>query len=305
MRRLCPSLSELSAFHASARHLSFTQAAQELSVTQSAISRHVAGLEQFLSARLFVRHARGLQLTAAGLTYLNATAPALKQLETATSHLMSHRGLGGVLNLSVPPTFATQWLFPRMNLFRQQCPDVNVNFVRYQHLHDFAASHELDAAIQFGDGIWPHAVAQYLIGRENCVVCSPELRDSEGLRQPEDLVRMTLLQHVEVPYAWQEWLQTQGLARQTNGLFGPRFNQYSLIARAATSGFGVAILPSCLVEQELRDGSLVEPFARRYETRSGYFLCAPLEKQILPAFGLFGQWIQDAIRNGPPARPGR
>lgn len=118
MRRLCPTISELNAFHAAAKHLSFTRAARELCVTQGAISRHVGALEGYLGSALFVRRSPGVELTEAGLTYLKATVSAVSQLETATAQLMSQRGSGGALDLSVAPTFATQWLFPRLSTLR-------------------------------------------------------------------------------------------------------------------------------------------------------------------------------------------
>lgn len=295
MRRLCPSLSELSAFHAAARHLSFTQAAQELCVTQGAISRHIAGLERFLGITLFVRRTKGLELTQAGLTYLSATRPAMKQLETATSHLMSHRGQGGVLNLSVSPTFVIQWLFPRLAMFQRESPDVSLNFVRHEHLHDFSSSYDLDAAMQFGTGEWPDAVSEYLTGREISVVCSPATRTALSFDSTDALTRATLLQHVEVPHAWQEWLIDNQVPGNINGFLGPRFNQYSLIIRAAVSGVGVGVVPTCLIEEELRSGVLVEPLGRRFTGRDGYYLCATPEKSNLPAFKLFVKWVREQV----------
>src|SRR2546426_6574264 len=133
MRRLCPTISELNAFHSSARHLSFTQAAKELCVTQGAISRHVAALESYLGQQLFVRNSLGLMLTDAGHTYLRATLPALSTLESVTAQMKAQGGPGGALNLSVPPTFATQWLFPRLGHLKSVLPQVHLNFVHYVH----------------------------------------------------------------------------------------------------------------------------------------------------------------------------
>ena len=182
-------------------------AAKDLCVTQSAISRHIASLEDYLGQKLFMRKSAGLELTEAGATYLNATRPAMAALESATAQLMSYGGNGGALNLSVPPTFAAQWLFPRLGHFKRTLPQVTLNFVRYQHAHDFAVPHEFDAAIQFGYGNWPSANARYLIGQETSLVCSPQVRDSLALRSPQDLQRATLLQHIEVPLAWHDWLR--------------------------------------------------------------------------------------------------
>lgn len=302
MRRLCPTISEFNAFHAAAKHLSFTRAARELCVTQGAVSRHVAALEAYLGTALFVRRTPGIELTEAGLTFLQTTLPALTQLETATAQLMSQGGAGGALNLSVPPTFATQWLFPRLADFRRTVPQVTLNFVRYQHAHDFAATHEFDAAIQFGTGTWPGASARYLVGRRICMICTPQLRTELGLESPSQLDGATLLQHVEVPFAWQEWLGAHG-GDGINGLFGPRFSQYSLIIRAALAGFGVAVVPRCLVEDELRLGTLVEPFATRHESQLGYYLCAPVGRGHLSAIRLFGDWLAHCCEHIDGATP--
>ena len=299
MKRLCPTISELNAFHAAAKHLAFTMAAKELCVTQSAISRHIAGLEEYLGQKLFLRKTTGLELTEAGATYLNATRPAMAALESATAQLMSNGGDGGALNLSVPPTFATQWLFPRLGHFKRALPQVTLNFVRYEHAHDFSNPHGFDAAIQYGYGNWPSANARYLIGMETSIVCSRQLRDSLGLHTPDDLARATLLQHIEVPLAWHDWM----LAHQcdTSGSrFGPGFNQYSLIIRAAVSGFGVGIVPTCVAEDELQAGSLIEPFGKRYQSAQGYYLCAPTSRTNLSSYKLVSAWLEHCCNHGDP-----
>lgn len=297
MRRLCPTISEFNAFHCAAKHLAFTLAARELCVTQSAISRHIAALEDYLGQKLFLRKPSGLELTEAGITYLNATRPALATLESATAQLMSYGGAGGALNLSVPPTFAAQWLFPRLGHFKRALAQVTLNFVRYQHAHDFTVTLDFDAAIQYGYGNWPGANARYLIGRENSVICSPQLRDALALRTPQDLERTTLLQHIEVPLAWQDWLTAQGCST-SGSRFGPGFNVYALIIRAAVSGFGVGIVPTCLVEDELQAGHLVELFGLRYHSAQAYYLCAPSGRAGLPAYKLVSAWLEHCCSHG-------
>jgi len=291
MRRLCPTISELNAFHSAARHLAFTTAAKELCVTQSAISRHIAALENYLGQTLFLRKPGGLELTDAGVTYLNATRAALSALESATAQLMSYGGTGGTLNLSVPPTFATQWLFPRLGHFRRTLPQVILNFVRYQHAHDFSVAHEFDAAIQYGRGNWPGANARYLLGKQSSVVCSPQLQQTLSLHMPADLERATLLQHIEVPLAWPDWFKKHGL-EIGGGRMGPSFNLYSLIIRSAVASFGVGLVPTCLVEDELRSGTLVEPLGRRFESPLGYWLCAPGSRTNLPVHQLLSAWLE-------------
>src|SRR5438445_4862818 len=162
MRRLCPSLSQLQAFEATARHLNFTRAASELFLTQGAVSRQVACLEDYLGVALFSRSHKRLELSAAGRTYLRAVQQALTYLETSTSHLMSHQGRGGVINISAPPTFAAQWMLPRLHRFKETYPEITLNFVRFTQPDNFYQDQELDAAIQFGMGQWPGSESTYL-----------------------------------------------------------------------------------------------------------------------------------------------
>lgn len=301
MRRLCPTISELNAFHSAAKHLTFTAAARELCVTQSAISRHIAALESYLGQKLFLRSSTGLELTEAGATYLNATAAAVTALESATAQLMSYGGHGGTLNLSVPPTLATQWFFPKLGELKRVLPQVTLNFVRYAHAHDFLTPEGFDAAIQYGSGNWPGANARYLIGKESSVVCSPQLGKTLRLRRFRDIGRATLLQHIEVPLAWHDWLHAHQ-CDTAGSRFGPGFNQYSLIIRAAIAGFGVALCPTCLVEDELRSGVLIEPFASRYQSTQGYYLCAPAASMNMSAYKLVSAWLEHCCRHAPENR---
>lgn len=187
--------------------------------------------------------------------------------------------------------FGVPWLFLRLGHFKRTLPQVSLNFVRYQHAHGFATPHEFDAAIQYGYGNWPSANARYLIGKETCIVCNPQLRDALPLHTPQDLVRATLLQHIEVPLAWQDWLEAHRLDTCASR-FGPGFNLYSLIIRAAVSGFGVSIVPTCLVEDELQAGTLVEPLKDRFDSPLGYYLCAPTARTKISVYRLVAGWLE-------------
>ncbi len=294
MRRLCPSLTELQAFEATARHLNFTRAATELFVTQGAVSRQVANLEAYLGVTLFTRAHQRLELSEAGLTYLPSVRKALNHLETATAHLMSHRGKGGVLNLSVPPSFAMQWLLPRLHQFNLEQPEITLNFVRYAHSHNFYEDQELDAAIQFGEGEWPGAASCYLTGKDTVPICAPGVVKGGNVLTPEQLTQLTLLQHVEVPHAWQDWCNYFGL-EHSNGRVGPRFDQYSLIIKAAMSGFGIGLVPRCLVEDELRSGRLINPIDQPYMARQGYFLCVIENRGNIPAVNTLRTWLLEKL----------
>ena len=290
MRRVCPSLLELQAFDTVSRHLSFSRAATELYITQSAVSRQIASLERFVGTPLFRRLGRRIEMSDAGSSYLSKVRAGLSLLETATAELIVLRGQGGIVNLSVPPTFASQFLIPRLADFRAQHGDISVNFAPYSHSHDFSRAEGFDAAIQIGEGVWPDAQADYLVGREVHAVCAPALRRSARLKRPADLARVTLLQHALVPSAWREWFETQRMP-EINAFVGPRFDQYSLIVKTAVLGFGVGLVPRCLIEDELERGQLVSLFEGPYVARQGYYLCTPLTHAQLAKMQRFRAWL--------------
>ena len=289
MRSICPSLTGLQCFEAAARHSSFTRAAAELYVTQGAVSRQISALESHLGIALFQRLHHQLVLTDAGQSYLGKVRSGLTLLESATAELLAHRGLGGLLNLSAPPTLATSWLIPRLHRFNAQHSEITLNFIRYVHAHDFATA-ELDVAIQYGDGVWPNAISHYITGRRITAVCCAEIAAKIDSGDPSSLMALPRLHHILVPSLWQEWFDAMG-AHQINGAAGPRFDQFSLIVKATLVGFGVGVVPRCLVQEELARGTLVEVYAQQVFARQGYYLCYPPEKQPLPALQGLQRWL--------------
>ena len=300
MRRRCPTISELNAFIVSARHASFSKAAKELFVTQSAISRHIAQLEHYLGHPLFIRSKNGLALTHIGETYLKQARPALQALEGATGQVMSTAGHTHLLNLSVAPTFAANWLLCRLEAFRSLNTDISINFVRYHTIDSPEASPDHDASIQYGYGDWAIAEATYLIGKETSVVCSPGYRDKAGFRHFADLKACTLLQHNEIPSAWEDWFTTYA-GEHKSARIGPAFNLFNLVIQASVSGLGVALVPSCLIEEELAQGQLVEPFGQRFESPLGYYLCAPNRSSNMESYERFGEWLHHECRHADQA----
>jgi LysR family glycine cleavage system transcriptional activator len=304
MRRICPSLTGLQCFEAVARHGSFTRAAAELYVTQGAVSRQISALELHLGIVLFQRLHHQLVLTDAGQSYLGKVRAGLNLLESATAELLAHRGRGGLLNLSAPPTLATSWLIPRLHRFNALHPDITLNFIRYLHAHDFAMA-ELDVAIQYGEGVWPNAVAHYITGRRITAICRADIAAQIDALDPASLMAQTRLHHIMVPSLWQEWFDAVG-AHQVNGAAGPRFDQFSLIVKATLVGFGVGMVPRCLVQEELARGTLVEVFPQPVQARQGYYLCYPPEKQPLPALQALQSWLlaesgpSDSASDGAP-----
>lgn len=288
-RTLMPSLASLAAFDAAARHLSFTRAAEELTLTQGAVSRQVAQLEALLGVPLFERVRQRVSLTPAGAAYATEVREALARVAAATLNVMTTRGAGGVLALAILPTFGTRWLIPRLPDFFRRHPEITINFATRIRPFDFARE-GLDAAIHFGEPVWPGAAAHHLMGETIVPVASPALVEREALREPADLLRVPLLQQVTRPRAWAEWMAAQGLGAD-HAVPGPIFEQFAMVAQAAQAGLGAAIVPRFLVEDELRSGLLVVPFDRPVESRQAYWLVYPQEKRDRPPVAAFRAWL--------------
>jgi len=289
MRPYLPSLAALSVFEAAARHHSFTRAAEELGLTQGAVSRQVAQLEGLLCVRLFERVRQRVALTPAGTAYASEIRPLLERLTAATVNAMATKGQGGVLNLAILPTFGTRWLIPRLRGFVERHPDVTINFVTRLVPFDFEVD-ALDAAIHFGRAIWPGAMLHRLMGEEILPVASPALVERESLDEPADALRVMLLQQVTRPNAWANWLAAQGL-NPAAARPGARFEQFAMVAQAATAGLGLAILPRFLIEDELRAGTLVTPFGRPMVGEDAYYLVYPRAKATQPSVAAFRDWL--------------
>lgn len=301
MRRRCPTISELNAFVISARQLSFSKAAKELFVTQSAISRHIAELENYLGHPLFIRSRNGLALTQIGENYLKQVRPALQALEVATTQVMSTAKHSHLLNLSVAPTFAANWLLCRLETFKSLNADISINFVRYHTIDCMESGPDHDASIQYGYGDWAIAEATYLIGKETSVVCSPGYRDRFSIKHFLDLEDCTLLQHNEIPSAWEDWFIAYAGERKSARI-GPAFNLFNLVIQAAVSGLGVALVPSCLVQDALKSGQLIEPFEHRFESHLGYSLCAPNWRSNMESYQRFREWLYHECHHADPAQ---
>lgn len=290
MRRKIPSTIALSAFEAAARHQSFTKAADELGVTQSAICRQIAALEEFLGVELFVRDRRGVRLTEAGQLYSRKVAARLDEVERDTLELMSKRGHGETLELAVVPTFATKWLLPRMPLFNEQYPDITVNLSSRARPFLFDGT-ELDAAIHAGVSVWPGTQGVFLMRESLIAVCSPRLIASRKKLNAQDWHRLPLLQQSTRPYAWRDWFASRGM-RVEGDMAGPRYELFSMQAEAAVQGLGIGLLPRLLIEDELRRGVLVDVGSYSQLSDRTYYLLYPEHKAANPALTVFRDWIQ-------------
>ncbi|ANY62920.1 MULTISPECIES: LysR family transcriptional regulator [Comamonas] len=301
MRRPIPSTQALACFEASARHESYTRAAQELALTQSAVSRQVIALEEFVGVALFRRTRHGVSLTPAGALYAKKVRGWLQGLERDTLDLMSHQGQGGTVNLAAVPTFATRWLMPRLPLLARQHPDITVH-IEVQTRPFLFADTVHDAALYAGTpeqvGNWPGVQVLKLMDEDVVPVCSPTVLGKAAARDlgrawqpvaPEVLARLPLLQQSTRPYGWQQWFQSVGVDAP-RALDGPRYELFSMLAVAASHGLGVALIPPMLVEAELARGELVVACAQPLRGERSYYLVTP-NGTPAPALGLFSAWL--------------
>ncbi|PZQ64250.1 MAG: LysR family transcriptional regulator [Phenylobacterium zucineum] len=291
---LLPSIGDLTAFEAAARHASFTRAAAELHLTQSAISRAVRMLEDRIGVTLFERVRQRVVLTSAGSTYLKEVRRILADLREATQAAMSHGENAATLNVAVLPTFATRWLVPRLPGFMDAHPDVTVNFSARLEPFDFA-DEPFDAAIHYGSPIWPSAQSHHLMDEVTVVVASPEYRAARKLAAPEDLQRATLLHQTTRPRAWADWCGLTSLVLEGVNR-GPRYEQFAMIAQAAAAGLGAALLPQVLIEEELSRGRLEVLFEPALRDPNAYYWVVPEQKAASPALRAFTQWITAEAR---------
>lgn len=290
MRRHLPSLSALQCFEASAQHLSFTRAAKELHITQSAVSRQIRALEDHLGIQLFERKNQGLRLSADGASYLPAIRSALDRMEAATLQLLANQGTVGVLNIAVLPTLGTRWLIPRLPSFRRRAPDITVNILTKLSVFDLDAEN-VDVALSYGEDPWPNGAMYPLMGEFIAPVCSPELLGgTPALKSPTDLRNHTLLQLATRPGAWKAWFDGIGLSG-ANTFRGPTFEHFSMVVQAAIAGLGVAVVPLFLVSDELASGSLVMPFNQPVRSPHKYYLVCSEGRQDVYRIKEFRAWL--------------
>ncbi len=294
MRRKIPSTAALAAFEAAARHQSYTKAAHELAVTQSAVCRQIATLEDFLGVALFRRGQRGVLLTDAGQRYARSVAARLDEVERDTLDLMSQAGLGdavGSLELAVVPTFATQWLLPRLGRFQALHPGITVHFTPRTRPFLFEES-QLDAAIHPGEALWPGTTGQVLMPEHLIAVASPGLVKGRRMASAADVATLPLLQASTRPYAWRQWFESLGL-KVAHDMAGARMELFSMLSEAAAQGLGAALVPKLLVEGELASGRLVQLLQHDYLSDRSYRLIYPPHKAELAALQVFAAWLQE------------
>ncbi|MDF1633191.1 LysR family transcriptional regulator [Mycoplana sp. MJR14] len=284
-RRLIPDVTTLQAFECAARHGSFTQAANELSLTQSAVSRQIKDLEEQLGVLLFERVRQRVVLSEDGRRFLPEVRKLLHQTEETMLRAMSAARSDHSLTIATLPTFGSRWLTPRLPAFLAQYPGTVINVASRSAPFDFEEE-SFDLAIHYGQPVWARASCSYLCSEVILPAASPELMERWRPEEPKDLERAPLMHLATRPKLWAQWFEMNGGATET-AYRGHRFDQFSMVIEAAVAGLGFALLPRYLIEQELASGRLAVVFDRPMQTDNSYYLVVPegkLENSLSQAF---------------------
>ncbi len=284
-------LNALRAFEAAARHLNLTRAADELCVTQAAVSHQVKALEDHVGRPLFRRTARGLVLTDEGERLAPVVREAFMSIDATLAGLLDD-GPAEVLTVGVVGTFAVGFLLERLADFRALHPRIELRMLTNNNKVDLATE-SLDCAIRFGDGAWRSEAGELLLRAPLTPLCAPAL--AATLRAPGDLARVPLLRSYRAQ-DWPRWLAAAGVAQIVAR--GPLFDASAVMVQAAALGEGVALAPAAMFARELRDGRLVRPFGLEVDL-GGYWLTRLLSREPTPAMVLFRRWMLDQCRPAP------
>lgn len=297
-RRLMPSLSELVAFEAVARLGSFTKAAEELALTQGALSKQIHQLEATLGLRLFDRAWRQVKLTPSGHAYVREIQPLLWKLERSTRSVVEANRKRDVLACAVPPDFVGRWLAPWLAHFAEAAPGVAVHCRTYLEPFDFEDD-AADLAIHVGQPNWAGTQAHHLFDEVIIPVASPAYRDALRLERPSDLARARLIHNAARPALWHVFVDSLRLELDATAQ-AHAFDHVSAVAAAAAGGLGVALVPNFAVEPEIAQGRLVPLFDASLRSMDAYFLVVPHAKAADPLVAMFRDWLVREVQ----ARPG-
>lgn len=296
MNLLPPSLTSVRVFDAVARHLSCSRAAEELFLTQSAVSKQLHALEEYLCVPLFVRLHQGLAITEAGQAYWEAIRPALVMLADATAKIRAFQTDNATLSLGIPPTLGQKWLIPRLMDFKEKFPSVDILFA--PRLANESTSNTLSAEIKFGRGNWPGMWSHYLLGHELYPICSTALLKRMPIKSSADLLKHSLMEHIQLPQAWEQWFSATKVSGY-DARRAQRYEQFSVMIPALVAGLGVAIMPRFLVEEELKKKKLTVLFKQSIKSEYGYHLVYPKGRKPSIALKHFTEWLLEKAKAAP------
>jgi LysR family transcriptional regulator, glycine cleavage system transcriptional activator len=294
MKFRAPSINALLAFDAAARRESIVRAAEELALTESAVSKQIAALELRLGVQLFYRVRQRIYLTRAGEAYRDMVAKTIEQLERDTLEIMSYHGLGGVIEIAVLPTVGATWLIPRLLSFYEANPGVVVNFRSRNERFLFTGSN-LDGALYYGEAGWPGATTDFLFHEILVPVGIPGILGTAKRLSADTIASCRLLHLATRPNAWRQWFNANETSA-TNALSGPRFDTQAMVIKAALSGLGVALMPAFLIAEELEQGRLAVLSPEGFQTEGAYYFATPSEKTAYPPLVTFREWLLGVAR---------
>lgn len=299
-----PPLNALRAFESAGRYLSFTRAANELHVTQAAVSHQIKSLETWLGMALFKRLNRAIILTESGQHYLLWVRDALDGLEAATKQILT-ASAGTALTISVMPSFGATWLVRRMARFAQLHPEIGLRISADDRTVDFARE-DVDVAVRYGRGAWPGLHATRLMRQNIFPVCSPALvhEGPHPLRSPDDLRHHILLQEDSTTYDWRMWLLAAGVD-DIDPARGPSFSHAHVLYQAAIVGQGVAIGATPMVDDDLAAGRLVKPFELTIPIDWAFYVVCAEKRQDEPNIVALRNWLlaEAAVEGNEPLQP--
>jgi len=288
-----PPLNSLRAFASAAMHESFTVAASELNVTQGAVSKQIAILENYLGLNLFERKHQSLSLTKAGRGYLESIDAALDIVEQATRKLV-RRSDKETINISILPSLSNQWLMPRLEDFKSRYPHYKIN-IRIGDSHvGFDKRDDTDFSIRIArKNSWPNFCVEKLIEEKMICVCSPNLKIKHPIKSAADLLNQNLLLHTSRP-DWKNYLKTHGVKKAEINHDGG-FQHFFMLIKAAKDALGIALIPDFLIKNELENGSLKKVFAADFRSGYSYYIINQKQKSHLQKIEDFKDWMKKKI----------
>ncbi|CAB3858480.1 MAG: LysR family transcriptional regulator [Achromobacter mucicolens] len=289
-----PSMMALQCFEAVARHMSVTRAAEELHMTQSAISKQIAQLEALLRNPLFLRVRRRLQLTPAGALYQSEVRTILNQVDMSSRYILTYGSETQVLTIGTQPTFGSRWLIPRLQRFMAAHPDIQVKVRSETRPFDLMQA-KIDISFFFGHGTLPGAQCLELFEADVVPVCAPGFLRGGRIASLDDLSQQTLIQCASRPEAWHDYFSHQQF-QSDSSYHGPRFDTFYMCVRAAEGGCGIALTPRLLAEEELQAGKLVIPWGYVQPSDGAYFVAYSEHSAEVPKIKQFVAWVRDEAR---------
>ena len=287
MPRRLPPLNALKAFEAAARNESFTRAAQELNVTQGAVSHQVKALEATLGIKLFNRERQRLVMTEAGRDYLAVVRDAFDQIAAGTERL-TQRQSSGILTVSTSPDFAAKWLVNRLGRFAESHPEIDLRVSATAHQVDFARE-DVDVAVRHGDGKWLGLDVVRLCSERLFPVCSPKLVAGRNrIAAASDLLKFPLLR-LDDWKTWTKWFAAAGVVGPV--AHGPVLNRASMLIDAAVDGQGIALARTALAAWDLINGRLVRPVDVSLRMSNTYWIVCPKATSSVPKIATFRNWL--------------